>query len=454
MWEVEMPVTAVSLFSGCGGFDLGARRAGVDILWANDINQHAAATYRKYLPDVTFVHGDITALDKRCLPRADLLIGCYPCQGFSAGARRRYRGREVRDYFANEGNFLYQQFVEAIPYVRPAVVFIENVKGLRSSVNGWFFNAQKEALERAGYVVYAERLNAKDYGLPQSRERIFIVGIRQDVGFEYVFPSPTHGPGLPHPHRSQFEVIGHLPHWPIGEFEAEAFHGHYLTRNRKRPWDSYSYTIVANSGHVPLHPLGEPMQRVGTDAWILCGDENRRLSWRECGLLQSFGEDFEPEGPLSAKYTLIGNAVPPMLAQQIVQPVVAFFEGNASAGRKALGQRKATEVEYNRYLADFVPGDYGEVVLNEGEKRLTIQKRLKAAASRHDPPLTLAFQRTRGNVLRFHIKVATSVPATNGTAAVVPEAHASNGCTVPRGVASTEEAWLTDGTEEQQGDGE
>ena len=338
-----MPVTAVSLFSGCGGFDLGARRASVEILWANDMYRHAAATYRKYFRDVTFVHSDITAVDKQRLPRAHLLIGCYPCQGFSDGARRRVGGEE-RDYFGNERNFLYQQFVEAIPHVQPAVVFIENVRGLRSSVNGWFFAAQKQALERAGYTVYAEKLNTKDYGLPQSRERIFIVGVRRDLGFVYTFPTPTHGPGLPRPYRTQFEAIGHLPRWPKGEFEAARFHGHYLTRNRKRPWDSYSNTIVAHSDHVPLHPMGEPMRRVGEDAWELCGDENRRLSWRECGILQSFAEDFEPEGPLVSKYTQVGNAVPPMIAQQIVQPVVAFLEGNAP--QRAVGQPMAVEQGY------------------------------------------------------------------------------------------------------------
>src|SRR5262245_47689192 len=113
----DMPVTAVSLFSGCGGFDLGAQRAGVEILWANDVYRFAAPTYRTYFRDVTFVHSDITAFDKRRLPQADLLIGCYPCQGFSDGARRRVGGEE-RDYFANERNFLYQQFVEAIPHVQ------------------------------------------------------------------------------------------------------------------------------------------------------------------------------------------------------------------------------------------------------------------------------------------------------------------------------------------------
>ncbi|MFO7168879.1 MAG: hypothetical protein DIU80_012730 [Chloroflexota bacterium] len=93
--------------------------------------------------------------------------------------------------------------------------------------------------------------------------------------------------------------------------------------------------------------------------------------------------------------------------------------------RKRLGVRRAIEQEYDRYLADFAPGDYGEVTLDEGDNRLTVRNRLKAAAARHDPPLTLAFQRTRGNLLRFYVEAAESVPAKNGVAAARTEARPS-----------------------------
>ncbi|MCL4295579.1 MAG: DNA (cytosine-5-)-methyltransferase [Anaerolineae bacterium] len=321
-----MPVTAVSLFSGCGGFDMGAKKAGVKILWANDINPHAAATYQKYLPEVEFHLGNIKDFDKKQLPEADLLIGCYPCQGFSAAAWRRWRERDKRDLFENLDNFLFLEFVNAIPYVKPKFVFIENVRGLKSSAGGWFFQAQKEALEAAGFIVFSEKLNIKNFGVPQSRERIFIVGVHKDTAYRYSFPELTHGPDRQIPYRSQQDVIGELPEWPVGEFQTKPFHGHYLTRNRKKSWESYSYTIVAHSHHVPLHPMGEPMAKVGKDHWELRGTANRRLSWRECALLQSFSGDFEPDGPLAAKYAQIGNAVPPLMGELVTRPAAQFLE--------------------------------------------------------------------------------------------------------------------------------
>lgn len=307
---------------------MGATLAGVKVLWANDINKHAAATYRKYFPNVEFRQGDIRKIEKHTLPQADILIGCYPCQGFSDGARRRWKEEEqARDLFANVDNYLYKEFVRSIPYVRPQFIFIENVKGLRSSADGWFFRAQREALEQAGYVVYDTRLNARDYGIPQSRQRIFFIGVRRDLAFTYAFPAKTHGPNQQHPFRRQRDVIAGLPEWPTGEYEEATFHGHYLTRCRKMAWDKPSYTIVAHSHHVPLHPMGEPMQKVGKDQWELRGDANRRLSWRECALLQTFSADFEPEGHLDAKYQQIGNSVPPRLGKLLVEPVVAFLNG-------------------------------------------------------------------------------------------------------------------------------
>lgn len=330
-----MPVTAVSLFSGCGGFDLGARNASVQILWANDIDRYAAATYSKYLPEVEFVLSDIRDLDMRRIPEADLLIGCYPCQGFSSGAWRRWKGRGRRDLFENPDNFLFLEFIKAVPYVRPRFVFIENVKGLRSSAGGWFFEAQVEALQKVGFRASDWSINAKDYGIPQSRNRIFIVGVRNDLKCKYEFPAETHGPGKRHPYATQFDAIGGMPLWPVGEFEDARFHGHYLTRNRKKPWTSYSYTIVANHRHVPLHPAGEPMVKLGKDHWALQGTMNRRLSWRECVLLQSLGVDFEPDGPLFAKYRQVGNAVPPALSELLVRPAVKYLQTQRPSRRSA-----------------------------------------------------------------------------------------------------------------------
>ena len=107
---------------------------------------------------------------KHDLPETELLVGCYPCTRFSNAAWRRWSECDKRDLLANPDNFLLLEFIKAIPSVNPKFVFIENVKGLKASAKGYFFKAQREALEASGYTVYSTHLDAKDYGLPQSLE--------------------------------------------------------------------------------------------------------------------------------------------------------------------------------------------------------------------------------------------------------------------------------------------
>lgn len=316
-------LTAVSLFSGCGGFDWGAHRAGVKILWANDIDPVAAAAYRSLFPGVRFVEGDIGEVDQ--FPEADVLIGCYPCTGFSLGARRRWRGREDRDLKANDGNFLYREFLRALKQVSPRYLFVENVRGMKSADEGWFLERQIHAFRRAGYRVKHQLLNSADYGVAQARQRLFLVGVRSDVKrFKYEFPAPTHGVDGGPPRRALQDVIAGMAEWPEGEYCDVAFHGHYLTRQRKRGWDEQSYTIVANSHHVPLHPMGEKMRYLCKDTWELVGDQNRRLSWKECRRIQGLPDHLDPGGNLDQKYRVVGNAVPPAFGEQLLRPVAAF----------------------------------------------------------------------------------------------------------------------------------
>jgi len=318
---------AVSLFSGCGGFDWGATQAGVDVIWANDIDPYASAAYRQLFPDVEFVEGDVSEVE--FFPEADVLIGCYPCTGFSLAARRRWKNRKnQRDLKANKRNFLYRQFLRALTQVRPRYLFVENVRGMSSADDGWFLRRQIGLYQRFGYRIKPALLDARDFGVAQSRKRLFLVGVRQDIeAFAYKFPDPTHGPGRERPHATLGDVIEGMPEWPAGEYCTIRFHGHYLTRNRKRAWDQPSYTIVAHSHHVPLHPMGEPMLYVGKDEWALQGDQNRRLSWRECAAIQGLPQHLEPIGSLDHKYKVIGNAVPPAFGEALLGPVVAYEQG-------------------------------------------------------------------------------------------------------------------------------
>jgi len=324
-------LTAVSLFSGCGGFDWGAKQAGVKIIWANDISQLAAEAYRKLFPEVEFTEGDIRTIME--FPAADILIGCYPCTGFSLGSRRRWRERR-RNLFEADGNFLYREFLRALRQVQPKYVFVENVKGMLSANSGWFLKRQLSGLRRHGYKVTSALLNAADYGVPQTRKRVFIVGVRDDLEFEYVIPFPTCGKKAKRPWVSLAEAIPDTEGWPRGDFFDYPFHGHYLTRNRKRPWDQPSFTIVADHHQVPLHPMGKPMRFLKKDSWILQGTENRRLSWRECAVLQCLPKRIKLSGSLPAKYKIVGNAVPPPLAKALLEPVVNHEAGLRCDGRR------------------------------------------------------------------------------------------------------------------------
>lgn len=310
--------TAVSLFSGSGGFDLGVKKNGIDIIWANDIDPFASKAYRNLFPNTEFIESDIHSI--KTFPTADILIGCYPCTGFSQAAKRKWKDRDSRDLRANPKNFLFQEFLRAIKIVNPKVIFIENVKGMLSACDGFFFNEQLEGLKELGFdKVHYKTLNASDYGVAQTRERVFIVGIHKSIDFDYKFLEND-------PIKlTMRDVIGDMPEWPIGEFSETVFHGHFLTRNRKRNWDDQSYTIVANADHVPLHPIGDPMKKVGKDHWVLQGDKNRRLSYKECFKIQGIPLQADFDGPLKAKYMVAGNAVPPKLSENVVKPIISLF---------------------------------------------------------------------------------------------------------------------------------
>lgn len=329
-------LTAVSLFSGCGGFDLGAQQAGVEVIWANDINPHAAAAYRSLFGSVDFQLKDIA--DVAHFPRADILIGCYPCTGYSVAARRRWRDQSSGELVArhlrqDEGNYLYWHFLRALSLVRPRYAFIENVGGMTSAEDGYFLEEQRYHFRRLHYDAVISTLQASNFGVPQSRERLFIALTHYDVRpFKYGFPRPSEGPGNALRQTVLRDAIWGMDEWPHGEFNDKPFHGHYLTRNRKRSWDEISYTIVAHGGHVPLHPMGEPMIPVGKDEWALQGNQNRRLSWRECALIQGLPATVAPSGGLRQKYQVVGNAVPPAFGKALLEPIISYEAGLGPRG--------------------------------------------------------------------------------------------------------------------------
>ncbi len=343
----------ISLFSGCGGMDFGAERAGASIALASDVMAVAAQTYEQSFPGVTFLPGDIRSIndDGYVYPNADLVIGGYPCQSFSLGGPRSPAG--------DERTYLYQEYARVVDRVNPRFFVAENVKGLRSIAKGKWFNDQVElfsGLGEEGYNLSWALLNAADYGVPQLRKRVFVVGVRKDLGNYYWFPPPTHAKadtaerlGMK-PFTSHGDCIADLPLWPEGEFYERPHDpdGHwawyYMSRNRKARWDAPSYTVLANWRHTTLHPASETMALTWSNLadgfkqrWDFSGeyehveghperptlDQPRRLSWRECARIQTFPSDFEPAGNVEQKFEQIGNAVPPMLAEAVLAPLLS-----------------------------------------------------------------------------------------------------------------------------------
>lgn len=299
--------TAVSLFSGCGGSDAGLRQAGFNVLMANDVLPYAKEFYAANFHDTEYRLEDIRKITK--FPDADLLVGCYPCQGFSqAGVRDPSRGI----------NFLYREFVRALKTMRPKAFIVENVAGMVRNDNLHLFKNQITRFRLMGYRVKAQILDARNFGVAQERKRLFFVGIRSDLDLKYEFPKPTfNGDGenvdLP-PCPTIRDAIGDLPEWPEHEIDQQPFHWYYLSRDRYRGWHQQSKTVVASSRHAPLHPVSPHLIRLGTDKWVFADDRPaRRISYREAARLQGFDGDlvFPESYGIGMRYRVIGNAVPP-----------------------------------------------------------------------------------------------------------------------------------------------
>ncbi|ACK95857.1 DNA (cytosine-5-)-methyltransferase [Bacillus thuringiensis] len=302
----------ISLFSGAGGLDLGFVQAGHQIIWANDIDKDAVETYKKNLGN-HIVLKDLKEVDTNDIPDADIVIGGFPCQGFSVANRNRGTG--------DERNTLYLEMLRVIRDKKPTFFVAENVKGILSLDKGSVIKMICKDFENAGYKVKYKLFNLADYGVPQKRERVIFIGVRNDMNFEYEFPMPTHEEnptfdlfnqnalqrwvsisevlaGLPEPSEDS-KILNHVcSNYKI--IENKNFTGHRMI-NPDKP----SPTILARGngkgGVVVIHHPSN----------------TRRMSVRETAIIQGFPMDFEFIGSKTSCYRQIGNAVPPIFGKQI-----------------------------------------------------------------------------------------------------------------------------------------
>ena len=263
-----------SLFYGAGGLDIGFERAGFKTIWANDFDSDACKTHEQW-SEAKVVCGDVAKIDADSIPDADIMLGGFPCQGFSLSGPRK---------IDDSRNVLYKHYVRIVKAKKPLMFVGENVKGLLTMGNGEIIDAIVEDFSQCGYDVYYKLLNAKDYEVPEDRERVIIVGFRKDLGIKnFVFPTPRKFS------VTMKDALKNLPEPTPDEVCDAPYSSRYMSRNRKRDWDDVSYTIPAMAKQVTLWPGSPDMEKLDRDLWKF-GDDGvtRRLSWREAAAIQTF----------------------------------------------------------------------------------------------------------------------------------------------------------------------
>ena len=349
-------MNVVSLFSGCGGLDLGFEKAGFEVVWANEYDTTIHATYRLNHPNTELNTADIRSLTAQDIPDCDGIIGGPPCQSWSLGGRSLgiddERGRLVYDY------------IRIVSEKKPKFFVMENVPGMVTPRHIKAFNQFLDLFRNAGYRIRYELMNAADFKIPQERLRVIIVGIRKDLDVEYFFPVKIeHTPitlsaaigdlsASPVPYDTE-QVNPQRSAIPNHDYYIGPFDQKFMARNRVRGWDELSFTIQAQAKNEPLHPQAPKMEYVSADKRkFVAGREHlyRRLSVRECARIQTFPDSFKfIYNNIQDGYKMVGNAVPPRLAYHIALSIDKCFAGLLSFVK----ERTLALVGYVKSESDF-----------------------------------------------------------------------------------------------------
>lgn len=317
----------VSLFAGAGGLDLGFKKSGFNVIWANEYDSTIWETFGHNFQEVKLDKRSIVDVNASEIPDVDGIIGGPPCQSWSeAGA-----GRGICD---KRGRLFYD-YIRILKEKQPKFFLAENVSGiLYPKHKGAFINIIKE-FENAGYEVSYKLLNANDYGVPQDRLRVIIIGFNKGLGIKFEFPKPLnykpilkdaiYDLRLAKPAKEWNKTNGEALKIPNHEYMNGGFSTIYMSRNRVRCWNEPSFTIQAGGRHAPLHPQAPKMKFVEQNKRIFVpGKEHlyRRLSVRECARIQTFPDDFIFKyNNVADGYKMVGNAVPVILAYNLAKKI-------------------------------------------------------------------------------------------------------------------------------------
>ncbi len=343
----------VSLFSGCGGLDLGFTKAGFQLVYANDNDRVVWETFEKN-HSVSIDKRSLFEIKSNEIPMADGIIGGPPCQSWSLAG-------EMRGAKDERGQLFYE-YIRVLKSKRPLFFLAENVPGIISSTHLPEFRKILKMFSSVGYEVSYELLDARNYGVPQERKRVIIVGFNKSLKTRFTFPQQTHSKDenrtldgkkaqkwltlkdaigdLPEPIRAQDKnkTNGNLD-IPNHEFMNGSFSSIYMSRNRRRNWNDQSFTIQAGGRHAPLHPSSSEMEKVEKDLWKFKGNNPtfRRLSVREAARIQTFPDSFIfYYKNIADGYKMIGNAVPVKLAEVIAHKIKLDLEKTKTVSKTKL----------------------------------------------------------------------------------------------------------------------
>lgn len=317
----------ISLFSGCGGLDLGFERAGFEIPVANEYDKTIWETFKINHPQTRLIEGDIRQINESDFPSdVDGIIGGPPCQSWSeAGALRGIDDARGQLFF---------DYIRILRKVKPKFFLAENVSGMLADRHNEAVQNIIKLFEESGYDVTLTLVNAKDYGVAQERKRVFYIGFRKDLGIDFKFPvgstvddtkkltlrdiiwdlQETAVPSAARNHRNPNAINNN-------EYFTGEYSPIFMSRNRVKSWDEQAFTVQASGRQCQLHPQAPKMVKIGkNDCRFVEGQEHlyRRMTVREVARIQGFPDDFLflYEGVNDA-YKMIGNAVPVNLAYEI-----------------------------------------------------------------------------------------------------------------------------------------
>lgn len=318
-----------SLFCGCGGTDVGLignfdflgkhyNANGIEIVYANDIDENACAIFEKNFglaPD----NRDIRTVTSEELPEFDILTGGFPCQSFSIVAQNPPR-LGIKD----DRGMLFFEMCRILRERQPKCFIAENVKGILTANKKEAFPLILQEFENSGYDVKYTVLNAADYGVPQKRERVIIVGFRKDLAIDFTFPTATIND------EKEYEPLCSVIETDVADkyyFSEKAVAG--MMKNRESMNKGRAQDVSK-----PCNTVGAHLAKVSlnsTDPVLFVDGKYRRFTPREVARIQSFPEKFKLVGSEGAQYRALGNAIPPVMFWYVAQAVknhLAVIETN------------------------------------------------------------------------------------------------------------------------------